>query len=371
MSVNLGTWGKSGLDFSGQAAVPGFCAAAERASPPGFDASSVVVRSKDGAVAAACPVFRTTYRLDTSLPATLRPPMALIERIAPRMVALPLLGVGSPMMDRCPVGFRAGSSMSERAELFSDLLDAVEVEARRTGASLVAVKDVCDADLHWAAPALASRRYGRMASLPVAVLDLPFATVDDYIASLSASVRKDLRRKLKQSANSVHFTECAEVGELAPEIVAMYEATRENGQADYGDFDALSPDYVQTILDGVGGGAKLLLGWVDGVLASFALILFSDDRAYAHQIGMRYPLARDHNLYFMNWIAAVRLCLERGLTRLEFGQTSYPPKLRLGCRLERSWVYVRHRSRPINAALRHIAPRFGFDQMEERPALAG
>jgi hypothetical protein len=354
------------LEFTGQASVPGFCAAAESASPPGFKTTSAVVHSEGGVVAAASPVFHTAYRLDTSLPPVLRRPLALLERLAPKLAALPIVGLGSPVMDRCAVGFRAGTSTADRANVFSHLLDALEVDARQTGASLTAVKDIGDHERSWADPVLGKHRYARMASLPVAVLDLPHSSVDDYVATLSASVRRDLRRKLKRSAHLVRFTECSTIAERAPEIAALYEATRAKGQADYGGFDALSPNYVQTVLDGVeGGSSTVVLGWVDGVLASFALMLIGDDRAYAHQIGMRYPLARDHNLYFLNWIAAVRFCIERGIKRLEFGQTSYPLKLRLGCRLERSWVYVRHRSRPINIALRHIAPRFGFDQMEE------
>jgi len=362
-SVNP-SWGEYGLEFPGQASVPGFCAAAERASPPGFQISSAIVRTEEGDVAAMSPVFRTSYRLDTSLPVILRRPIALLERIVPGVVTLPVLGLGSPMMDRCAVGFRASSSTSERAEAFSCLLDGVEAAAQDTGTNLIAVKDFGDRERCWADSVLRTRRYARLASLPIAVLDLPFASEDEYLSTLSSSVRRSLRRKLRQSASLVQITECSTITGLEGEIARLYEETRSNRKADYGDFDALSPDYVQKILEGVNGGAKVLLGRINGVLASFALILVGANCAFAHQIGMRYSLAREHNLYFLNWIAVVRFCLDRGIRRLEFGQTSYPLKLRLGCRLEPSWIHFRHRTAPVNAVLRYLAPKFGFDRVE-------
>jgi hypothetical protein len=183
------------------------------------------VHTEGGIVAAASPVFRTSYRLDTSLPSAFRRPMALLERLAPQMVALPVVGLGSPVMDRCAVGFRAGASTFDRSNIFSNLLDALEVDARATGASLTAVKDIGDPERLWAEPVLDKHRYGRMASLPVAVLDLPFSSVDDYVATLSASARRDLRRKLKRSAHLVRFTECSTIDELAPEIAASLKTT--------------------------------------------------------------------------------------------------------------------------------------------------
>lgn len=352
-----------GLEFTGAAAVPGFCEAAARVPPPGFGMSSAVVRTDSGAVLATSLVFRTNYRLDTSLPAGLRRPVALLARLVPRMVEVPVLALGSPVLDRCPLGLPATASPSERAQILSSLLQGLEAEAQASGSDLIAVKDVGAREASWADPVLRERRYARMASLPIAVLDLPYTNFDQYLHSLPTTVRSDLRRKMRQSAHSVHFTKCCKASNLPDEIAELYNSTRANGQAEYGHFDALAPRYVHEIIEAV-KGTEVLLGWVGDQLVSFALILVTSEAAFAHQIGMRYPIARQKNLYFLNWIAAVRYCIERRIPRLEFGQTCYQTKIRLGCRLEPSLVYVRHRVPPFNAALRLCAPRFGFDRME-------
>ncbi len=334
----------------------------EQAPPPGFDLSSLIIRNENG-IAAASPLFRTNYQLSTTLPRVLRRAMAWVERVSPRLTTLPVVGIGSPVMDHCAVGYPPTASTFERTQAFSALIDGLETEAEATGAHLMAVKDVGDSEASWADPVLHSRRYARIASLPIAVLDLPFSDVEQYLQSLTASTRRNLRQKIRASATAVSFEETSSASGLVDEIAQLYQSTRANSKAAYGEFDDLSPEYVQKVVEDV-EGATLLLGRVDGNLASFALILTRGDTAFAHQLGMRYPVARANNLYFLNWIETVRYCIDRGISRLEFGQTSYPIKLRLGCRLEPSWIYFRHRVRPIHAAMRYIAPRFGFDRME-------
>jgi hypothetical protein len=117
---------------------------------------------------------------------------------------------------------------------------------------------------------------------------------------------------------------------------------------------------------------------VDGRLASFNIFLIEKDRILGKYIGMHYAIAREHNLYFVNWMAMVRLCIERGIPWLQTGQTSYRQKVRLGCKLKRSWVYFKHRNLLINPLFKLIGPTMAFDKMdpdlqalgEETPYLA-
>ena len=74
--------------------------------------------------------------------------------------------------------------------------------------------------------------------------------------------------------------------------------------------------------------------------------------------------AREHNLYFVNWMATVRLCIERGIPWLQTGQTSYRQKVRLGCKLKRSWVYFKDRRPLINPLFKTFGPRMAFDRMD-------
>jgi hypothetical protein len=106
-----------------------------------------------------------------------------------------------------------------------------------------------------------------------------------------------------------------------------------------------------------GKSAQVMLCGVDGELISFNIVLIEPDRMLAKYIGMRYPQAREYNLYFVNWMSLVRLCIERGIPWLQSGQTSYRLKARFGCTLKRSWIYFKYR----NALINPLFKLFGAD----------
>jgi hypothetical protein len=112
------------------------------------------------------------------------------------------------------------------------------------------------------------------------------------------------------------------------------------------------------------GTAEVMLARVDGEIVSFNISLADPDRLLAKYIGMRYPAAREHNLYFVNWMAMVRHCIERGIPWMQIGQTSYRQKARLGCKLKRSWIYFKHRNPLINPLFKVFGPMMAFDKMD-------
>jgi hypothetical protein len=340
-----------------------FCTAAEAAPPPGFSIAAIGVFDGPRIVAGA-PIFYTHYRLDMSLPPLLRTVGTWCHRVAPRLMSVPMVGLGSPVVDRCQVGFSPTLDAEQREQAWATLLQGLQRAAQDSGARLLAIKDMAEADLSWADRALGGAHFIRLASLPVAVLELPFASEDAYLASLSRNARRDIKRKLRDAEGNVRFEVRDTIDDVEHEIAALYAATRDHRRADYGDFDALSPAYFRRVLEDTNHSAQIALGWVGDQLASFAMFLVGPDRLYAHQIGMRYPLAREHNLYFLNCMLMVRLAIERGLPWLELGQTCYAPKVRLGCGLRKSWVYFRHRSRPVTAMMGLLAPLAALDQME-------
>jgi hypothetical protein len=341
--------------------------ALEAAAPEGFRMSAVGV-FRDGVMIAAAPLFSVDYRLDTSVTGALKTVLGFVYRLAPAIVRLPVLGIGAPLSDHSGIGFHPDLTAGARSQAFEAMTQAVAVHGRRTGAHLLVVKDLSGREASSFDPSLSGERFTAVPSLPLAVLDLPFPTVDDYVASLSASVRSDLRRKQRLGAGKVRFERARSVAGIEAELVSLYDSTRTNGRVDFDGFDRIAPNYIGEVLAAAGDRAHLLLGWVGEELASFSLNLVDDDRVIAHKIGMRYPLARQHNMYFLNWLALVDVCIGHGIRRLEMGQTTYALKQRLGCRLEPSTTYFRHWLGPVNSLMNRLAPRAAFDDLEVRSA---
>ncbi len=348
--------------FPGEAEGWDYYAACEAAPPAVFKFSAIGVRQGARLVAAA-PVFQLTYRLDMPLQGSLRPLGDWLNKRVPKLINLPLMGLGSPLADRCHLGFARDLGIEQRMCAMRALLAALDAYAAREATPVLAVKDLAEREIEGVHEALAEARFTRVSSLPVAVLDLPFGSEDAYLASLSAATRKDMRRKLK-AASAVRVEMRASIAGLEDTIISLYDETRHQSGFDYGDFEKLSPAYFQDVMRNLGERAVLMLYWLGEELVGFNLLFVETDRVIDKFIGFRYPQAREHNLYVLSWMTNVRFCLARGIRHMQTGQTAYASKLRFGSRLEPSWVYFKHRGRVVNSLFRTFGPLLAFDKMD-------
>lgn len=337
------------------------CEQAAAAAGIGLCVAAGYVADEDGVVAVA-PIFRLDYRLDTPLQGRLRGLADALFRHVPGLVTVRSLCIGSPYAERCHLGFAPRLDRRGRDAAFQALAAAIERQAAADRAHLVVWKDLAPVEGRFDEE-LRGMGYARLGSLPVAVLDLPFADEDGYLASLSAATRKDIRRKLAR-AGTVRIEFRDSIAGLEEEIQALYESTRAQSGLDYGDLEILPPGYFAAVSRELGERAVFALYWIGEELAAFNLLLVEADRVIDKFLGMRYPLAREHNLYVVSWMANVRFCLERRIGRLQSGQTAYAAKLRFGSRLVRSTLHVRHRLAPLQWALRSLGPWLGFERFD-------
>ncbi|CAN7535790.1 GNAT family N-acetyltransferase [Bosea sp. LjRoot90] len=316
-----------------------------------------------GEVVAVTPFFRLSYRLDTPLQGRLRAVGDALFRHVPGLVTLKVLCIGSPYAERCHLGFSPRLDAAGRNAAFQALAVALEQQAAEEGAHLVVWKDLAPAEEDGFGGLLKQAGFARLDSLPVALLDLPFADEAAYLASLSAATRKDIKRKLAK-ADEVRVTFHTDIAGLEHGITALYEATRAQSGLDYGELEVLPPGYFGAVSRALGERAVFALYWIGEELAAFNLLLVEPDRVIDKFLGMRYPLARDHNLYAVSWMTNVRFCLERGTHKLQSGQTAYASKLRFGSWLVPSTLYVRHRLAPLQWALRSLSPWLSFERFD-------
>jgi predicted N-acyltransferase len=337
------------------------CETAAAASGIGLRMAAIVVEAA-GAVVAVAPFFRLNYRLDTPLQGRMRSLGDALFRHLPGLVTLKALCVGSPYAERCHLGFAATLDAPGRAAAFACLAEALQRQVIAERAHLSVWKDLAPAEDR-EADCLPETGFARLASLPVAVLDLPYADEAAYLASLSTATRKDIRRKLAKAGN-VRIEFRSDISHLAENIDSLYEETRAQSGLNYGELELLPPGYFAAISRALGERAVFALYWVGEELAAFNLLLVETDRVIDKFLGMRYPLAREHNLYVVSWMANIRFCLDRGIELFQSGQTAYASKLRFGSRLVPSTIYVRHRAAPLQWLLRRLSPWLGFDRFD-------
>jgi hypothetical protein len=331
------------------------CVSRPRAGEP-----VAISASREGVVIAVAPLFHLDYALDTSLQGAARKITSALDRTRPGMLTQRVVGLGSPLAERCHLGFDPDLDVAGRARAMRRMIGAVEEHAAQRGIGLTVVKDLAPADARVLRGLLERLGYGALRSLPVAVLDLP-DTEDAYLARLTRATRREVRRKLRR-ASTLDVETVSSIESVAGEIDTLYESTREHSAVDYDALEALPPGYFAAVSRSLGERAVYKLYRAQGRLIGFNLLLVQRDRVIDKFLGMRYPEGPLNHLYVRSWMENVRYCLQHGKRRLQTGQTAYELKLRLGSTLEPRLVFFRHRSRVVNAALKALAPWLAFDR---------
>lgn len=300
-----------------------------------------------GRLRAALPGFLTDYELDTTLSGPLRRVTDAISRVFPRLLRQRMLGLGSPVAEICHLGFEPGTSAVEQRRMLEAILARAEIYAQERHVQMFAAKDSSAAqDVLWAEVAK-GQRMRRQPGLPTAYLNVPFASIDEYLGSLSKAARKDMRRKLR-SAAELRVEWRANIDDIVDDVMRLYKSTYANAEFS---FEELTPDYFRGVLRELGERASCVTYWLADRLVAFNLVLHDGKRLVDKFLGMDYALVRDYNLYFCTWFENVRWCIERRIPLYQSGQGLHGVKLRLGSRLSPNWLWYRHRNRVLDALL--------------------
>ncbi len=305
---------------------------------------------------AIMPFFTADFHADTVLEPGVRKLVSAVRAFAPRFLVFKTLFCGSPFGEQGLLGIAPDVSDTKR------LVHALTLElkgfCKRQGLSLLLFKDFSEQD----APVLdllGEQGFFKTDSFPSAIIDLPYTTFDEYLASLSSGARKDLRRKLKKARDSGGLTTkvVERVDDCIDAIYSLYMNTYTAGETK---FEKLTRDFFLKAAENAGSGCRYFLYYIDGRLAAFNLCFVQGDLLIDKFIGFDYAIARRYSLYFVSWCENVQWCIDNGIRRYQVGQTDYEPKTRLGCRLVPLFAYVRHTSGLMNRCLQVLAKFLNF-----------
>ena len=226
--------------------------------------------------------------------------------------------------------------------------------------------------------ALARQQFLLLEGQALAYVPIDFSSLDDYLARLSASRRKNLRRKLRSRASlcvariptGAAFADDA----LVDAYYALFEAVYAQSEVH---FDKLTRSFVAALLRDSGSTPNHGMVFeyrqrnadgTPGALLGWNLCFEHGGKLLDKYIGLAYPAARAANLYFVSWMVNLEYALARGLTHYVAGWTDPEVKAQLGARFSftRHAVFIRN---PLLRALgRHFARHFESDrQWSEQP----
>lgn len=298
---------------------------------------------------AAVPAFRTEYRLDTTVQGGLRRITGSLAKIFPRLLRIPMLSLGSPVTERCRIGYAPDATAAQRASWLDAVLTHMDNVAAKQKFSMLAVKDAPLAEPAWQQ---VCPRHGLRAlpGLPGAALDIRWHDLNGYLESLGASARKDLRRKRRAGA-ALDIQWRNDLDGIHDDVRRLYRATLAHAELS---FEELTPAYFENVLHAMPGRAYCVTYTEAGKLVAFNLVLRDGERLLDKFLGMDYTAMDRYNLYHVSWLENIRHCIETGVGVYESGQGLHREKLRLGSTLHANALWYRHRNQFIDRVLARV-----------------
>jgi predicted N-acyltransferase len=272
----------------------------------------------------------------------------------------------------------AGSTVSEYAPLPQgvspvDLAQGLK-HAHGRDCRLLIVKDIARdsplldaADNAYAAAfaqACAAAGYVLLEGQALAWVPIDFASVDEYLARLSAGRRKNIRRKLRSRADLE--IEAVATGAACfhdEATLAAFHALFDNVYAQSEiHFDHPGAGFFRVLLQDADSGGVVFVYRHAGQMIGWNLCYEYAGKLVDKYIGLAYPQAREHNLYFVSWMHNLDYARARGLSHYVAGWTDPQVKAFLGARMSFTRHAVYARNPLLRAMLRRLARHFESDR---------
>jgi hypothetical protein len=190
----------------------------------------------------------------------------------------------------------------------------------------------------------------------LAHVPIDFVSTDEYLSRLSSGRRKDIRRKLRSTAEleieavatgDTRFADAAVRSEFYALFLNVYNQSELH-------FDLLTPDYFDAILQDAASGGVIFIYRHQGHMIGFNLCYVCGGNLVDKYVGFAYPQARELNLYFVSWIHNLDYALRHGLKHYVAGWTDPEIKSYLGAK----FTFTRHAVYVRNPLLRAILRKF-------------
>jgi predicted N-acyltransferase len=312
-----------------------------------FEHHYLLLEDSAGKVRGIQPVFFVQQNLVEGIPA-LRKAVERIRKRFPRFLTMRLLMIGNAAGE----GHLSACTPEDETWVANALHEVLTAFARQSKASLIVFKDF-PAKYRDALANLAEHDFARVPSMPMTELTLDYRDFDDYVTTLGASTRKDLRRKFRKlaTAEAIRIEVATDLTPYVDEVYPFYLQVHERSPMK---FERLTKEYLSELGRRMPDRARFFIWRQSGKAIAFSVALVHDDTIYDDYLGLDYRVALDLHLYFQTFRDILTWSIAQGVKRYRSSPLNYEPKLHLGCALYPLDLYVRHTNPVLNKIFRPI-----------------
>jgi predicted N-acyltransferase len=312
-----------------------------------FEHHYLLLEDKAGKVRGIQPVFFVQQNLVEGIPA-LRAAVEKVRQRFPRFLTMRLLMIGNAAGE----GHLSACAAGDEAWVARALHEVLPRFARQAKASLIVFKDF-PASYRNTLADLAQTDFTRVPSMPMTELRLDYRDFDDYVSTLGASTRKDLRRKFRKIA-AAEPIDLEVVSDLTPFVDEVYPFYLQVHERSPMKFERLTKGYLSELGRRMPDRVRFFIWRQNGKAIAFSVALVHDETIYDDYLGLDYRVALDLHLYFHTLRDILSWSLAQGLKRYRSSPLNYQPKLHLGCDLYPLDLYVRHTNPLLNKIFRPV-----------------
>jgi predicted N-acyltransferase len=292
--------------------------------------------------------FLMNFPLDIAVQGPLKAVYNYVNRVLPNILSPRVLMCGLPM-SQGRIGIAADSG-----PLLEAICGSMEKIAKENKAAMLIFKDFTGAYDDFLKP-LSRKGFIKIESLPSTDMDIPFASFDEFLKSLSRVSRDGLKRKFKKIDGRIkvdlEITGALD-DKILPRVYELYLQTFE--RMDLG-LEKVPMDFFKQISRNMPEETKFFLWSIEGRIVAFAYCLVLEGYFIDYYLGFDYSVAYEYHLYFVRFRDLMKFCIAHGIKKYEMGVTSYEAKRRLGFDFIPLYFYMKHRNPLLNPFVKVVS----------------
>ncbi len=311
----------------------------------------VVYNQHDELVAHAC-VYTISTDFAQLLPRRVQGLVTRVRRWWPRFLSVRITECASPLVAGHAISIRDGE---DRRALLTELDNAISGIARSARSGLIVIRDFVAAERE-GADALLERGYALRQNMPLARIRVRWKSYDEYLASMRARYRKDVKRRLQRAAEHGQTVRTLrDFGQHAETWAAQSQVVLARAQRFKR--ERLQPAYYANMDRKLGERSLMLVACREERMVAHGMVLTDAENTIATFFGREAGRPSAEWFSLMNEV--IKLGIERQSRYIHLGLGSYDAKALVGADIEPLFLYCRTRYALLNWLIRMMPEMMG------------
>jgi predicted N-acyltransferase len=186
---------------------------------------------------------------------------------------------------------------------------------------------------------LVRRGYLSTRNVPVALMDIPWRSLDAYLSSLPGKRRREFRREMRRNREAgVEIALLDSHTGLEDRLLALFE---ENARSHRSIGFPFGRQLFEALQEHMAAGSRLFVARKAGEIVGVYLVLRDGSTAVAFAVGVDGEQSDDFTYFQLVYYGLIEHAIQHGIDRVYFGRGMYAAKVRRGCRLLDCFTYTR------------------------------